>query len=693
MSREFRYRVTVDTQQIQGAAQTMRRAFETEMGRINVQSAGGTGRGGASGGSGGLINSLTGSLGGALVGGLAGYAGIQGVKMLANQAGEMANYATSVRRTSVAFELLSGSSVNAAEKLQAVQRASDGGIDKLSAMNIANRAAALGMANTASELERVTKFATISGRVLGVDTAQALDNMALAASNLSFARLDQLGISSSEVRKRFQELKGTMSDSEAFLQAMLETGERTFAGLNDGAILAASGMERLNVAWKDFLSTQTGPGTFLDQQAKNLALILGGGVSSGDRRQIVQERIDRLGGVKNPNDNIKSQLDLLNQIAKAADLVEGKNEKLRGKLLEAGSQLSMPGVFEGMSANYIDAINAMITATTYLDAEIRTVGQNATIMSKIFNGQVFTSTGGAWTNQGAMIGPKEQPKGWTAPGTVPPTGAWSVEGIAFALQDGADERKALDERNADAARTAWVSAGKDTASAWKGAISGIAGLPGTGRTSVTQDQMDAAAGGQSQRFADSFLREAEDELKNGVDWPNIERSFIEQITGTSGLSNEQLFAQLDKQYQSGQLFANPFAQENVDKIIDFDAVGKGLQDQKDATTGLDFVEKEMAKRFGGMDFSSMGQTLASGVSDVISDGTVDFAGAATSAIGGQFASKASMAAFYDMGVDSSNMMWLGFSGDDGIGANGYAAAFAAVIKDDIKAYIDARLGV
>jgi len=742
MSREFHYRVTVDTEQIRGAAVVMRRAFEQEMGRMNITpgAAGGSSvtqsvsravAGGKSGG--GILDSLRGmgGLGNLVAGGVAGYMGIAGAKQLLAGANELASYSTELRRTSTAFELLSGSSDNAAAKLMAVQRASGGSIDKLSAMTISNRAAALGMADTAKELERVTKFATISGRVLGLDTTAALDNMALAASNLSFARLDQLGLSSSMVRKRFQELRGTMSDNKAFLEAMLVTGEETFSSLNTGALLAASGQERFSKALTESKERLSFLGEAWDKFLLTVARDWMGDRTVDEQIARFQDRIDEI-RTANPARQALSDPafnDIPNIGLARADIMGFKEAMTFG--VEIGQIEKVIASFKGMSDAVLDGVPGIQANRDEMISlgeaamlgplsdeqlarlkvltewwgraayQIGTAGANMlqvasmpSVVSRVFDGTVFTSTGGAnWINRGPMVGPQEQPSGWTKPGTVPPTGAWSVDGIQDALADGASERKALDKRAAEDAKNAWISAGKDTASAWKSAISGIPGLPGTGRSSVTQGDMDAAAAGASMRYADSFIREAQDELLNGVDRPNIDRDFIEKLTQTSGLSNEQLFAQLDKQYQSGQLFANPFAQENVDKIIDFDAVGKGLQDQKDATTGLDFVEKEMAKRFGGMDFSSMGQTLASGVSDVISDGTVDFAGAATSAIGGQFASKASMAAFYDMGVDSSNMMWLGFSGDNGIGANGYAAAFAAVIKDDIKAYIDARLGV
>jgi len=688
MSRDFKYRVTVDVEQIRGAARVMQKTFEEELSRIkpNVGSSGGAGTGDG-GRAGGLYGAL-GSASGLAMGGLAAYAGIQGARLIAGQAKEMAEYSTTLRRTSVAFELLSGSSEIAADKLRAVERASGGGIDKLSAMNIANRAAALGMANTADELSRVTRFATIAGRVLGVDTTQALDNMALAASNLSFARLDQLGISSSEVRVRFAELRKEMSDNQAFLQAMLETGEKTFAGLNDGALTAASGVERLTVAWKNLYAVQTGAGSFLDQQAKNLALLLGGGVTGEDRLQIITEQIDRLNSVKMPTDEMETQLNLLNRIVDAAEKAKGKDEELRDELLKAGAQAAMPS-FDGIGDDFAREIGKMIEAVLRLDATVQATGTNIVTMSRIFDGQVFTfNSGSGWTDKGPMLGPQPAPKGFGEPNV--PTGFWSPEGLKDALAGGLVERKANDKKAAEEATKAWKTAAADTASAWKGAINGIPGLPGNGASPVTQEQMDAARAGVPQRFADDFVRLLEDQVLNGVP-RGIDEALVKQMAGfNADVPWDVALPKFKKDYYSGALFDTELGKANMGMLVNKDAADAELAYQDQAKRGLENVSRFLGEGVAQMDYTPIGTGIATGITDTFSSGDVDFAGPLTTAIDGQLNETSQVTKLKDLGKMTASSVFLGFSG--AVEEQPWADAIAAGVKADIMAWLEAHMG-
>jgi len=705
MSREFHYRVVVDTEQVRGAARTMQQTFQQEMNRVQVQTGGATGGGAAGGSGGGISGSLLGGMSGALMGGLAGYASIQGVKMLATQANEMAKYSVELQRTSVAFELLSGSAEMADAKIMAVERASGGAIDRLTAMNIANRAAALGMADTAQELGRVTEFATVAGRVLGIDTAGALDNMALAASNLSFARLDQLGISSSQVRERFGELRGTMEDSKAFLQAMLEVGEATFSALNVGALTAASGQERLKVAIQNTKEELSGLGKIWNEFQIVIARDVLGDRTQDEETDRFAQRISQLNsqqsetlalGREDPGtqaqiEQLEQVIDLWGRISDSALDTVPNIQNARDGVLELG-EAAMRAELSPALLNRMGTLETLTDRAAYamirLGIETANVGNTLSTLepalSRVFDNQVFTFKEGAgWQNQGKPEGPSVMPKGYGDPVTLP--SGWGVSDWSTAIKEGAKDKAALDRQAAKDATRAWSDAGRSTADAWKSAISGIGGLPGTGRTPVTQSQLDRAAAGLPQNFADDFLRRAEDELINGVDLPDIDRGFIEKLLGMEGknLPNNVLFDILSEQSQSGEIFANPFARENYGTLVNEEAVGADLEKQGRIKEGLAFVDKQLKAKFGDLDFTSLGQTLSTGIATTFSDGTVDFAGETVGAMGASFTDKKNAAALTGLGVTMAENLFGGFTSEKGVMAQPWALAISTSVKNDI----------
>jgi len=716
MSREFRYRVTVDTEQVRGAARTMQRTFEQELNRVRVQAGGGTTGQAAAGGG------LLGGMGGALVGGLAGFASVQGARMLAAEVKQWSEYAATVNYTSEAFNLLSGTSENAAAKLYAVQSASGGAVDSLQAMNIANRAGALGMATTAQELERVTRFATIAGRVLGLDTASALDNMALAASNLSFVRLDQMGISASETRKIFQELRGELGDNKAFLEAMLQVGEATFADLSDSALTVASGIGLMTTRIQEFKIAAAGQGGWLDEDLRNLFFRLGGNETSDLIARLQEQQArnnnpnfwDRLGSRLGPPSDIRfgdegqwervadtkdqsAAIDVLAQAMQNLDqaVIDGvPGAQAYQSELWAIARSAIEGAMSNEQIERLQTItewwqNAAWAASVY--NSYASAGPAPAISPKtgVFGDEAFSfMPGQGWTSLGTTMGPEAAPAGY---GQIP--SGWGAEDWTNMLAEGARERERLDQQLASDQTRIWRSAVDDMAGAFDRAISGIPGLPGKGRSPTTQEQMDRAAAGLPQDFADDFLRRAEDELINGVDRADIDRGFIEQLLGVGGgMPGDVLFGLLSEQYQSGQLFANPFAQSNIDQLINFDAVGQGLQDQQDAQTGMAFVESQLKERFGGMDYAGLGQTLTTGLSDVFAGGQVDFAGQTVGAIQDQFATDTGRTALTGLGVTMAENLFGGFTGENGVASQPWAHAIAASVKADIMAWLEQHMG-
>lgn len=195
-----------------------------------------------------------GGFGGALQGGIAGYLSVQGVRAIAQEAIAMAELGTQVSRTEKAFQLFSGSSQEAEARLRAVQTATGGTVDRLTAMSIANQAAALGLAKTSSEFENLARAARIIAFVSPTikDVNEALTQLSLFAANpASFARADQLGLSVSEVKDRMAELQAensSLDDSTAKLTASIEVLNSKYGNLLNTSEAQASGLERLRVS-------------------------------------------------------------------------------------------------------------------------------------------------------------------------------------------------------------------------------------------------------------------------------------------------------------------------------------------------------------------------------------------------------------------------------------------------------------
>lgn len=138
---------------------------------------------------------------------------------------------------------------------------------------------------------------------------------------------------------------------------------------------------------------------------------------------------------------------------------------------------------------------------------------------------------------------------------------------------------------------ALVDAGKATENAFKKAaekaqgmlqqaLQGVEGL--FGKSSVTQDQMDMAALGIPQNFADDYLRQLTDEVLNGVDWAGVDIQDAAKRAGIDPtLPIDAILKLFTNAWQDSSLFANP---ENLG-LINQQAVQAQLQAQQQAALG------------------------------------------------------------------------------------------------------------
>lgn len=235
----------------QQAAQSMQQAA-TARPQAPQGPIGGGQTGGQGGGQGGIFDNI----GNTLLTGAAGYFSIQGARYIAEQATAFAQFGTEVRRTEASFKILSGSAGEAEARIRAIKDAGGGAIDTLKAMELANQGVSLHLANTAKGFGDLTRAGREIALVSPVihDVQNAISELGLASANLSYRRLDQLGLTTDEVKAKMKELQtanSSLDDSQAFLAASIGTLEQKYGILLQTQEAQASGVEKLKVAFSD----------------------------------------------------------------------------------------------------------------------------------------------------------------------------------------------------------------------------------------------------------------------------------------------------------------------------------------------------------------------------------------------------------------------------------------------------------
>ena len=669
------------------------RAELSQRQRATVQSRGGTGGG---------LGSLLGGSGALVKGGLAAV-GLYGAREIAMATDQFAQLGATSQRSALAFDMLSGSAENAAAKLSAVQRASGGAINKLEAMQIANKAAALQMANTAGELQRVTNFATIASRILGTDTAGALDQMALAAANLSFRRLDELGVNANKARIEFDKLRGTMDDSAAFLQAMLIVGEETFAGMGDSALGAATGMERMKTQLMDIKNALAEiTSNILNVPAEIVARALGAGTPEAESRKRIDDAIARLAeDVFIPE--VGERRDLLVRLASAIDEAKGKDEELYTQLLRTGEIIAtLP---QPPAGEFAERVNRMIQAAHELGSAID--GVSGTVFNLADAIQRVTDLGIPEIIAGGLVTRLSPSYAPGMPGDMDSSNRNYASGLESLRRQSAATReaaglqaamvgdvkdrffRAIDEqereqkRAADKTAAEWKRAADDARNAFASAARAVPGLFGSSPT--TQTQMDRAGAGVPQNFADNYLRRLTDEMLNGVDWEGVDLGDAARRSGIDpGLPAEIFLDLFRESWESGRLFADP---GNLD-LIDLGAVQAEMANQRAGEAGQQNILKYLQGAGLGEAYgvSAAGQ-LASGIAGAIPGEfeAANIGGTAGTAIVQQFSAPAAMQAWTQAGRIATEGIFTGYqSAID-------SSPFASVLVQSITAAVMANL--
>jgi hypothetical protein len=192
-------------------------------------------------------------------------ASAMGAAMVAAKVGkfavELGKLGATAQRQGRALEGLAQSAGTSGKAItSAIQEASDFTIDRMTAMQAANRAMLMDVAQTPEEFERLTKVAVSLGRAMGQDAAKSIDDFVTASARQSQMIADNLGLTVTvgKATERYAAQLGITVDEltdaqkkQAFLNMMLEEGEKKMAALGDTTLDAAGKAEQASAAWSD----------------------------------------------------------------------------------------------------------------------------------------------------------------------------------------------------------------------------------------------------------------------------------------------------------------------------------------------------------------------------------------------------------------------------------------------------------
>jgi hypothetical protein len=160
------------------------------------------------------------------------------------------------------FDQVQGGAANATAILESLRSASRGMISDYDLMLSANKAALLGVADTAEEMSGLLQIAATRGRAMGISSTQAFNDIVTGLGRMSPLILDNLGITvdleatTAKYAATLGKSAAALTDAErkqALVNAVMESSASLMEGANASAQnLAGSGFAQLNTAWGNF---------------------------------------------------------------------------------------------------------------------------------------------------------------------------------------------------------------------------------------------------------------------------------------------------------------------------------------------------------------------------------------------------------------------------------------------------------
>lgn len=193
-------------------------------------------------------------------------AGAAGALKVFKTAFEFGEEGAALNKVAERFDALNASiGAVADDTLARLSRAVDGSVPKMELMAQANLLLSTGAASSADEL------VTMVGNIVKLkkpteDAGSAIENFALLLANKSIPRLDTYGLSAGNVKKRYEELRKTVGDDEAFRTAVFEEMAISLEKVGEGADYTADAFTRARVkvedatdSFKRFMADGLGP--------------------------------------------------------------------------------------------------------------------------------------------------------------------------------------------------------------------------------------------------------------------------------------------------------------------------------------------------------------------------------------------------------------------------------------------------
>lgn len=140
----------------------------------------------------------------------------------------------------------------------------------------------------------------------------------------------------------------------------------------------------------------------------------------------------------------------------------------------------------------------------------------------------------------------------------------------------------------------------------------FAKAPGLMQTSeVTQNQLDMAALGIPQNFADDWVRHLTDEVVNGVQWKDADIKDAAMRAGIDpSLPAKAILGMVKDQWNSGQFFADAAGNAKNTDLLNMDAIKQSILQQQQQAAGKENL-MQLSAIFGGTagDLTQQGQVI------------------------------------------------------------------------------------
>jgi len=411
------------------------------------------------------------------------------------------------------------------------------------------------------------------------DASDAMSQLSLTMANMSFMRLDQLGLGAAEVKQRMEELQSAfagMSKEAAFQEAVLGIAEEKYGSLADTMAETISGAQQMSTAWQQL--RQDLAASIVGEVADETVSL---GANQLSRFSEVLQRIDgQKDIIRSLNAAIEAGVpgaqrmrDMLDELSAKVMTGAANMDDMNAALTMAEEWLGRSAYAAGATATALDtvAISAANAASSVaMLAGVDMAG--ASYRAAVFANQV-SSAGG--------MGPVERPTS----SVFHESNEWNPvafgESVSDALVEGQRTRNIAIVR---AAQEEWSGAASSVADDWsaelKSAIQGVEGLFDT--SDVTQEDLDAASRGEYLEKADEYLRQLRDEVRNGVDYEGVDIMDAARRAGIDpSLSPESILKQFEQAWDDSSLFAGG---ANLD-LINEEAVKREVDRAKKSASG------------------------------------------------------------------------------------------------------------